>query len=135
MGVIKKTRSRDELRWQAEDDARVMATYQEILGDKTRMNRAIKVAKSQAADLTKRANALQSVARTKSSFKRKKLMSKKENQTVQKTRVDYMQATSLRELLDNVNTHNKEYPENAILKEDIVRILKEEGTFIMLYYR
>lgn len=71
MGVIKKTKSRDELRWQAEDDARVMATYQEILGDKTRMNRAIKVAKSQAADLTKRANALQSVARTKSSSKRK----------------------------------------------------------------
>lgn len=62
-------------------------------------------------------------------------MSKKENQTVQKTWIDYMQATSLRELLDNVNTHNKEYPENAILKEDIVRILKEEGTFIMLYYR
>lgn len=61
-------------------------------------------------------------------------MSEKENQTVQKTRIDYMQATSLRELLDNVNTHNKEYPENAILKEDIVRILKEEGTFIMLYY-
>ena len=62
-------------------------------------------------------------------------MGKKENQTVQKTRIDYIQATSLRELLDNVNTHNKEYPENAILKEDIVRILKEEGTFIMLYYR
>lgn len=62
-------------------------------------------------------------------------MSKKENQTVQRTRIDYMQATSLRELLDNVNTHNKEYPENAILKEDIVKILKEEGTFIMLYYR
>lgn len=62
-------------------------------------------------------------------------MSKKENQTVQKTRIDYMQATSLRELLDNVNIHNKEYPENAILKEDIVEILKEEGTFIMLYYR
>ena len=55
-------------------------------------------------------------------------MSKKENQTVQKTRIDYMQATSLRELLDNVNTHNKEYPENAILKEDIVRILaKRKG--------
>lgn len=71
MGVIKKTRSSDELRWQAESDAQTMATYQEILGDKTRMNRAIKVAKSQAADLTKRANALQSVARTKSSSKRK----------------------------------------------------------------
>ena len=62
-------------------------------------------------------------------------MSKKENQTVQKTRIDYIQATSLRELLDNVNTHNKEFPESAILKEDIVKILKEEGTFIMLYYR
>lgn len=62
-------------------------------------------------------------------------MSKKENQTVQKTKIDYIQATSLRRLLDNVNTYNKEYPENAILKEDIVEILKEEGTFIMLYYR
>lgn len=62
-------------------------------------------------------------------------MGKKENQTVQKTRIDYIQATSLRELLDNVNTYNKEYPENTILKEDIVKILKEEGTFIMLYYR
>ena len=62
-------------------------------------------------------------------------MGKKENQTVQKTKIDYIQATSLRGLLDNVNTYNKEYPENAILKEDIVEILKEEGTFIMLYYR
>ena len=71
MATIRKTRNSEELRWQAEDDAQVMATYQEILGDKTRMNRAIKVAKSQAADLTKRANALQNVARTKSSSKRK----------------------------------------------------------------
>lgn len=62
-------------------------------------------------------------------------MSKKENQTVQKTKIDYIQATSLRELLDNINTHNKEFPESVILKEDIVKILKEEGTFIMLYYR
>lgn len=62
-------------------------------------------------------------------------MGKKENQTVQKTKIDYIQATSLRKLLDNVNTYNKEYPENAILKEDIVEILKEEGTFILLYYR
>lgn len=62
-------------------------------------------------------------------------MGKKENQTIQKTKIDYIQATSLRKLLDNVNTYNEEYPENAILKEDIVEILKEEGTFIMLYYR
>lgn len=71
MAAIKKTRSRDELRWQAESDAQTMATYQEIMEDKARMNRAIKIARSQAADLTKRADALQSVARTKSSSKRK----------------------------------------------------------------
>lgn len=71
MSAIKKTRSSDELRWQAESDAQTMATYQTIIEDKTRMNRAIKVAKSQAADLTKRANAMQNVARTKSSSKRK----------------------------------------------------------------
>lgn len=71
MAAIRKTRSRDELRWQAESDAQTMATYQEILSDKTRMSRAIKVARSQAADLTKRANALQNVAKTKSSSKRK----------------------------------------------------------------
>ena len=39
--------------------------YQEILSDKNRMNRAIRVAEKQAKDLTKRANAMQSVARTK----------------------------------------------------------------------
>lgn len=49
-----------------------MATYQEIMGDRARMNRAIKVTKSQAADLTKRANAMQSVARTKSSSSKRK---------------------------------------------------------------
>lgn len=64
-------RKSDEQRWQAEDDARTMARYQEILGDKARMSRAIKVAKSQAADLTKRANAMQSVASTKPSSRRK----------------------------------------------------------------
>lgn len=71
MAAIKKTRNSEELRWQAESDAQTMATYQEIMGDKARMNRAIKVARSQAADLTKRANALQNVAKIKSSSKRK----------------------------------------------------------------
>lgn len=71
MVAIKKTRNSEELRWQAESDAQTMATYQEIMGDKARMSRAIKVARSQAADLTKRANAMQNVAKTKSSSKRK----------------------------------------------------------------
>ena len=71
MAAIKKTRNSEELRWQAESDAQTMAIYQEIIEDKARMGRAIKVARSQAADLTKRANALQNVAKTKSSSKRK----------------------------------------------------------------
>jgi len=56
---------KQEQQWQAEDDARVMAHYQEIMSDKQRMNRAIKVAQKQAQDLTKRANMMQNVARTK----------------------------------------------------------------------
>lgn len=54
-----------EQQWQAESDASTMATYQEIMSDKARMARAIKVAKSKAADLSKRASAMQNVARTK----------------------------------------------------------------------
>ena len=61
----------DELKWQAESDASTMATYQEIMKDKARMNRAIKVAKTKAADLTKRANAMQNVAKVKTTVKRK----------------------------------------------------------------
>ncbi len=68
---IPSSSSRDELRWQAESDASTMATYQEIMQDKARMNRAIKVAKSRAADLTKRASAMQNVARTKPTSRRK----------------------------------------------------------------
>jgi hypothetical protein len=48
-----------------------MATYQEIMGDKARMNRAIKVAQKQAKDLTQRANAMQRVAGVKQSGKKK----------------------------------------------------------------
>lgn len=66
------SQKRDELRWQAESDAQTMASYQEIMMDKARMNRAIKVAKSKAADLTKRASAMQSVAKTKTSSSKRR---------------------------------------------------------------
>ena len=62
MAITKK----QEQQWQAQDDARVMAQYQEIIGDKTRMNRAIKEAEKQAKDLSKRANAMQSAAKMRS---------------------------------------------------------------------
>ena len=54
--------SKQDLQWQAEGDARVMAQYQEIMSDSARKNRAIKEANKQAADLTKRANAMKSAA-------------------------------------------------------------------------
>lgn len=69
--VVSQSRA-DELRWQAESDAQTMASYQEIMGDKARMNRAIKVAKSKAADLTKRASAMQNVARTKATSSKRR---------------------------------------------------------------
>lgn len=62
---------REEQKWQAESDAHTMAQYQEIMSDRARMNRAIKVAQQQAKDLSRRANAMQSVARTKSSGRKK----------------------------------------------------------------
>ena len=66
-----KTKSFDEKQWQAESDASTMAQYQEIISDKARMDRAIKVAKRQAKDLEKRASAMQTVAKTKAGGRKK----------------------------------------------------------------
>ena len=68
--MVSRSRTSDEMKWQAESDASTMATYQEIMNDKARMNRAIKVAKAKAADLSKRASAMQNVARTKATGRR-----------------------------------------------------------------
>ena len=57
--------SAEEKRWRAEADADTMARYQEIMSDKTRMNAAIKAAKSQASELTKRASRMSAVATRK----------------------------------------------------------------------
>ena len=59
--------TKQDLQWQAESDARTMASYQEILSNKARMNRAIKEANKQANDLNKRASAMRSAANVKSS--------------------------------------------------------------------
>lgn len=60
---------KSEQQWQAESDAHTMATYQEIISDKARMNRAIKEANRQAQDLNKRANAMRSAATVKTGSK------------------------------------------------------------------
>lgn len=53
----------EKQKWQAEEDASIMASYQEILKDKNRMARATKVAREKAKALTERAAAMQSVAK------------------------------------------------------------------------
>lgn len=61
-----------ELEWRAEDDARIMAQYQDIMKDKARMDRAVKVARKQAKDLQDRADTMKRVAKTnKKNDKRK----------------------------------------------------------------
>jgi len=65
MATTMKTSSRQEQQWQAEDDARTMARYQEIIGDKARMGRAVKVAQQQMSDLKERMDAMNKVASTK----------------------------------------------------------------------
>lgn len=64
---MKNTETRErramERQWQAEDDARIMAQYQEIVNDKARMTRATKEANRQARDLQKKANAMKQVSK------------------------------------------------------------------------
>ena len=53
--MAKKT-SNIEKQWQAQDDARTLARYQEIMNDSKRRAAAIKQAKVEASDLEKRAS-------------------------------------------------------------------------------
>ncbi len=55
------TEKRERLRWQAEDDARTMATYAEIMNDPSRRNRAVKAAKSEAARLQNKVDTMKKV--------------------------------------------------------------------------
>lgn len=54
---------KEELKYRAMDDARILAQYQEIMNDNDRRKRAIQEAQTQANDLQKRANAMKSVAK------------------------------------------------------------------------
>lgn len=55
---------KQEMEWQAQDDAHTLARYQEIINDRSRMQRAVKVAKQEAANLTKRASMMQKASTT-----------------------------------------------------------------------
>ena len=49
--------------WQAEMDAQTMAQYQEIISDKARMNKAVKIAQAKAKDLQKRATIMSQIGK------------------------------------------------------------------------
>lgn len=53
-----KKLSEDELRWRAEEDARTLERYQEIMNDKPRLEAAMKQAKKTVDSLQERADAL-----------------------------------------------------------------------------
>ena len=64
---------KEQQMYQAQDDAYTMARYHEIMQDKGRAARAVKVANKQAKGMQMQAKAMQAVAKTKiSSTSRKK---------------------------------------------------------------
>lgn len=53
-----KKMSADELRWRAEEDARTLERYQEIIKDKDRLKAALAQAEKQVDNLKQRADAI-----------------------------------------------------------------------------
>lgn len=62
--------NKSELDWRAEDDARVLAQYQEILLDKARLSRAKKAATKEVTNLSNRLQIMKKVSATKSTNKK-----------------------------------------------------------------
>lgn len=55
--------SAEEKQWQAEEDARTIARYLELMKDKDRVKRASEVAEMQVENLSKQLNCMKQVAR------------------------------------------------------------------------
>lgn len=53
----------------------------------------------------------------------------------EKTYLSYMQAPTLSRLMAMVNTHNSECPDEPILRDDIVDIIREGEAYVLLYYK
>ena len=56
--MTNKKMTEEELRWRAEEDARTLERYQEIINDKPRLERAMKQAQKTIDNLQQRANAM-----------------------------------------------------------------------------
>lgn len=59
----------------------------------------------------------------------------KEKQSEPKTALQVVASHSLSELINWINSYNSTEGNTPILKEDIVQILKEEGSFFLIYYK
>lgn len=57
--------NKEKLEWRAQDDARILAQYQEILSDKSRLSRAKKAASKEVKNLNNRLKIMQKVSNTK----------------------------------------------------------------------
>ena len=57
--------TKEELDWQAQDDARILSQYQEILLDKARLSRATKAASKEVDNLNKRLAVMKTVTAIK----------------------------------------------------------------------
>lgn len=54
---------------------------------------------------------------------------------MKKTELSYIQANSLSKILAIVNKLNNDFPDNPILKDDIVQIINNGEDYILLYYK
>jgi hypothetical protein len=61
--------SKQELEWRAQDDARILAQYQEILLDKARLKNAQSAAKKEVDNLNKRLQVMKKVTAIKKGVK------------------------------------------------------------------
>lgn len=60
-----KTIKFDEKKWQAQEDARTLAQYQEIMADKSRYNNAMKQVETRRSELNKELNSLSRISKSK----------------------------------------------------------------------
>lgn len=70
------TKTAEQQRYQAEEDAYTMARYQELMRDKGRVKRAVSVAKQRADDLKKQADTMSRVSKVKVTTSTKKTKKK-----------------------------------------------------------
>lgn len=57
----------EQQQWQTESDVHILEQYEQLLNDKPRMSRAVKMAEKRASELKSRASALQNIVKGRGS--------------------------------------------------------------------